>query len=145
MRFIATFFTVISLVISVNCFSQNWQTSFEESKQLADRENKSIILVFSGSDWCGPCIKLDKNIWKSEEFIAYARDNYVMLRADFPRRKQNQLSAAQQAHNNKLAELYNTNGFFPLVVIFDSKGVYLGETGFKKVTPKKYIEILNAL
>ena len=62
MRFITTFFTVISLVISVNCFSQNWQTSFEESKQLADRENKSIILVFSGSDWCGPCIKLDKNI-----------------------------------------------------------------------------------
>ena len=55
MRFITTFFTVISLVISVNCFSQNWQTSFEESKQLADRENKSIILVFSGSDWCGPC------------------------------------------------------------------------------------------
>ena len=145
MRFITTFFTVISLVISVNCFSQNWQTSFEESKQLADRENKSIILVFSGSDWCIPCIKLEKEIWESPSFTQYAEQYYVLFRADFPKRKKNKLSETIQKLNDRLASEYNSKGYFPLVVVLDAKGKVKGQLGYEKLTPEAYIALIEQL
>jgi thiol-disulfide isomerase/thioredoxin len=54
--------------ISNLVFSQNWQTNFDEAKKIAIDQDKNIIIVFSGSDWCAPCIKLDKNIWQSDAF-----------------------------------------------------------------------------
>lgn len=140
-----TLLAILLFVFSLNCFSQNWLTSFEEAKSIASIENRKIVLVFSGSDWCGPCIKLDNEIWKTDEFQSYAKKNFVMIRADFPRRKKNALSIDQQNHNNKLAEAYNKNGYFPLVVVFDSAGKRIGETGYKKKTPKEYIEIMESL
>jgi len=138
-------FAILLFVFSFNCFSQNWLTSFEEAKSIASKENRKIVLVFSGSDWCGPCIKLDNEIWKTDEFQSYAKNNFVMIRADFPRRKKNALNSEQQEHNNKLAEAYNKNGFFPLVVVFDSTGKHIGETGYKKKSPKEYIKIIESL
>ena len=67
-----------------------------------------------------------------------------MLRADFPRRKKNALSEIQTKANAKLAETYNKNGVFPFVVVLDQKGNVLGETGYKKTTPKAYIDRLNS-
>lgn len=124
-------------------YSQNWQKTFAEAEVAAQKNKKPIILVFSGSDWCAPCIKLDKDIWQSAEFINYADKNYVLYRADFPRRKNNKLSGDLEKENKVLAEKYNTKGYFPLVVVLDSKGNVLGETGYKKVSPKKYVSILN--
>ena len=141
--------TLITFIIfSLGIFSiqaQDWQTDLQTAKNLAQKENKPIILVFSGSDWCAPCIKLDKKIWQSEDFKAYAKDHYVMLRADFPRRKKNRLPEAQQAKNEKLAETYNPNGNFPLVVVLNAKGEVLGTTGYKRrLTPNAYIKLLNS-
>lgn len=124
--------------------AQEWKTDFEEAKAIAAKEDRNIILVFQGSDWCAPCIKLDKEVWSSEEFQAYAKDHYVMLQADFPRKKQNALPQEQQEHNRKLAEKYNRNGYFPFVVVLDESGAVLGETGYKKMTPKAYIDLLNS-
>lgn len=135
---------VFMFFIGLNCFSQNWLTDFDEAKQIAQHNNQKIVLVFSGSDWCGPCIKLEKQIWTSDEFIAYSKTNFVMLRADFPRRKKNALTTKQQEHNNSLAERYNKNGYFPLVVVLDEKGNVLGEIGYKKSTPKEFIKLLTA-
>lgn len=101
-------------------------------------------MVFSGSDWCAPCIKLEKEIWESAEFQAYAKENYVMLRADFPRKKANQLPEAQARKNGELAEKYNSKGFFPLVVVLDDHGQVMGETGYKKMSPQEYIGHLNS-
>ena len=135
---------VLIFFIGLNSFSQNWLTNFEEAKQVAHSSNQKIILVFSGSDWCAPCIKLEKEIWKTEEFKAYSKSNFVMLRADFPRRKKNALSKELQEHNNNLAEKYNKNGFFPLVVVLDENGKVLGETGYKKTIPNAYIKLLSS-
>jgi thioredoxin-related protein len=73
-------------VISLG-YSQDWKTNFElvKKKLLA----KQIVLVFSGSDWCAPCIKLDKSIWQSTEFKEYAASNLILERADFPKKKTN--------------------------------------------------------
>jgi len=138
-------FISLLLFSSVNLIAQNWLTDFSEAKQLATSENKTIILVFQGSDWCAPCIKLDREIWSSEEFKAYAKDHYVMLQADFPRKKKNSLSEIQQEKNNKLAEKYNKNGYFPFVVVLDKNGKVLKESGYLKTTPSKYIEQLNTI
>lgn len=75
------------LVTTAFGYSQNWNTNFDEVKLKAVKENKNILLVFSGSDWCGPCIKLEKVVWKSPEFQAEADKNWVIYRADFPNKK----------------------------------------------------------
>lgn len=125
-------------------YSQNWNTDFTHATTAAIEQNKPIILVFSGSDWCAPCIKLDKSIWQSEAFKSYAATNYILERADFPKKKQNQLAEEIKKQNESLAEKYNKEGIFPLVVVIDGKGKVLGKTSYKNVTPNEYIETLNS-
>lgn len=136
--------TLIICLISSIGFSQQWVTDIEEAKSIAKESSKKIVLVFQGSDWCAPCIKLDREIWHTNEFKEYAKNHFVMLKADFPRRKKNALSEEQQEHNNKLAETYNQNGYFPYVVVLDEDGVVLGSTGYEKTTPKDYIDKLES-
>lgn len=137
--------TTLSLLFSIAIVNaQEWHTDFSEAQEIATSSNKPIILVFQGSDWCAPCIKLDKEIWSTDEFKSYAKEHYVMLKADFPRKKSNKLPEEQTEANKKLAEKYNKQGYFPFVVVLNSKGEVLGETSYKKATPKKYIEEINA-
>ncbi len=140
-----TFFIFSVLLFSVSFLSaQEWQTDFETAKKLASKENHPIILVFQGSDWCAPCIKLDREIWSSDEFKDYAKDHFVMLQADFPRKKMNALPDVQQQKNNQLAEKYNKQGYFPFVVVLDKEGNVLGEAGYEKTTPTAYIDKLES-
>jgi thioredoxin-related protein len=125
-------------------FSQEWQSDIETSKAIAAKQNRPIILVFQGSDWCAPCIKLDREVFSSETFKLYAKDHFVMLKADFPKKKKNVLSEEQQLKNNALAEKYNKRGIFPFVVILDANGKVLGETGYMKSSPSAYISHLES-
>jgi thioredoxin-related protein len=134
----------ILFFISFSSFAQNWSTNFEEAKQQASKNNENIILVFQGSDWCAPCMKLDKEIWSTAEFQNLAKNHFVMLKADFPRKKANKLSESSTQQNAKLAETYNNQGFFPLVVVLDSKGAVLGKTGYEKMSPTAYFNKLKA-
>jgi thioredoxin-related protein len=137
-------FILLVLLLTISgATAQEWYTDFAKAKKTATAENKPIILVFQGSDWCAPCIKLDREIWSREAFKTYATKNYVMLQADFPRKKKNALNEAQTAANAILAETYNKNGIFPFVVILDANGKVLGETSYKKTTPEGYIKELN--
>lgn len=136
---------IISFLVPITMFSQNWKSNFEEAKAEAIKQEKNILLVFSGSDWCAPCIKLDKNIWQSEEFKKYSDQNYILYKADFPKKKANQLSDTLKNQNNELAEKYNQNGNYPLVVLLDKNGKVLGMTGYKNVSPNDYLEILKSL
>jgi thioredoxin-related protein len=135
----------ITLFISSLGFSQNWQTDFEQAKKIAADQDKNIIIVFSGSDWCAPCIKLDKNVWQSEVFKTEAAKDWVLVKADFPRKKANELSKEQTEHNRELAEKYNIEGSFPLVVLLEKNGKILGKMGFKNVSPEDYIKMIHAL
>ena len=124
--------------------AQSWHNDLSSAQEQALKESKKVLLIFQGSDWCAPCIKLDREIWSSSEFKDYAKDHYVLVKADFPRKEKNQLEPSQQEKNNKLAERYNPQGYFPLVVIMDQNGKVLGKTGYKKLFPKEYIELLNS-
>ena len=135
----------IILFVSTIGFAQDWQTDLEAAKKLATDQDKNIIIVFSGSDWCAPCIKLDKNIWQSDAFKNQSANDWILLKADFPRKKANELSKDQTAHNRKLAEKYNIEGSFHLVVLVDKNGKVLGKMGFKNVSPEEYIKMIHAL
>jgi thioredoxin-related protein len=133
------------LFVSASAIAQNWLTDFNQARTKAVAEDKNILLVFSGSDWCAPCMKLDRFIWQSEEFKAFSNDHFILLRADFPKQKKNKLSDEQQAHNDRLAAKYNRNGYFPLVVILNKNGEIIGTTGYKNLSPAEYIKQLIAL
>ncbi|MCL9770249.1 thioredoxin family protein [Flavobacterium sp. HXWNR69] len=134
---------IFALMLSSLSFSQDWKYNFDDAKKLAAAQDKNIIVVFSGSDWCAPCIKLDKNIWQSEAFKEEAKKSWIVVRADFPRKKANTLSKEQTEHNRKLAEKYNVEGSFPLVVILDKDGKVKGKMGFKNVSPEEYIQMIH--
>jgi thiamine biosynthesis lipoprotein len=124
--------------------AQEWQTDLNKSKEIAKENNQNILLLFSGSDWCVPCIKLEKIIWNSDEFKKYAQENLVLLKADFPKKSKNKLPKEQQEKNDKLFEKYNTLGAVPFVVILDKTGKILGTNGYKDVSPAEYIDEINS-
>ena len=139
-------FTLLCCILICATFptqAQDWITDLDEAKKIANEKNRKIIVVFQGSDWNGICIRLNKEMWTNPEFQKYAKEHFVMLKADFPRRKENLLSKEQQEKNSKLADLYNLDRTLPLVAILNKNGDLLGTTGYKKVEPYKYIELLN--
>jgi thioredoxin-related protein len=87
----------------------SWIGDFTQAQSQAKQEQKLILLNFSGSDWCGPCIKLKHDVFESAEFDQFAQGKLVLVRADFPRLKKNQLPKEQQDRNDQMAERYNPN------------------------------------
>lgn len=116
--FIATvFFTSFTIIPGAT-----WLTNFEQAKSEASDTKKYILLNFSGSDWCAPCIRLKTEIFASEAFQEYAEENLVLANADFPRLRKNQLDKNQMQHNEALAETYNPDGKFPLTILLNASG-----------------------
>jgi thioredoxin-related protein len=117
----------------------SWMGDLSQAQKEASVQKKLILLNFSGSDWCGPCIKLKHDVFESEAFGQYAQDKLVLVRADFPRLKKNQLPADQQARNDQMAERYNPNGKFPLTVLINSQGKVLKEWDGYQPSVQKFI------
>lgn len=117
----------------------SWMGDFSQAQKDAKDQQKLILLNFSGSDWCGPCIKLKHDVFESEAFGQYAQNKLVLVRADFPRLKKNQLPADQQARNDQMAERYNPNGKFPLTVLINSQGKVLKEWEGYQPSVQKFI------
>lgn len=108
------------------CVVFHAQNRWETAKKMAAENNELILLNFSGSDWCVPCIKLHKNIIETEDFKKLQNDNVIVyLNADFPRNKKNQLSADLKKENAALADLYNKKGIFPYTILLNSEGKIL--------------------
>ena len=138
-----TIASIVFFLCSIFVFSQNWQPKYAEALMLAKEQGKPMIVVFSGSDWCAPCIKLERNIWQSPEFKTYSQNHYILYKADFPRKKSNQLSQEIAKQNAELAQWLNASGHFPLIVVLSADEKVLGKTGYKKLNPDAYISLLN--
>jgi thioredoxin-related protein len=130
-----------TFLFCASIWTPGWQLNFDQAKVEARQSHKLILLNFSGSDWCGPCIKLKKDVFESSEFQAFAADHIILVRADFPRLTKNQLDAHQTAHNEALAETYNKQGKFPFTVLLDANGRVLQTwEGYPKgITPTSFI------
>jgi thioredoxin-related protein len=120
--------------------SVTWLGDFNAAKIEATKTHKLILINFSGSDWCGPCIRLRKEILESSNFEAYATDHLLLVRADFPRQKKNQPSKEQVKLNEALAEKYNTEGKFPYTLLVDENGKVLKAwDGYPDDTPEQFV------
>ena len=125
--------------------STAWLTDFDQAKREAKESNKLIMLNFSGSDWCAPCIQMKRDVFEKPAFQEYASANLVLVRADFPRLKKNQLEPEQRAHNEKLADQYNPNGKFPLVILLDADGKLIYEwDGFTGGSAEEFVKQVEA-
>ena len=134
---------LLSLLVSNITYSQ-WSNNLDTAKQRAVIEHKNILLNFSGSDWCGPCIRMHKELFGDSAFKRFADTALVLLNADFPRLKKNQLDKAKQTANNKLADLYNSKGIFPYTVLFSAEGKVLKAwEGLPKETPQEFAGEIN--
>ena len=135
---------LVTLLVSIIGFSQENVISIEKAKEIASNESKNIVLIFSGSDWCAPCIKLDRSIIQTDEFKKATNENWILVKADFPKKKANALSEEQTKANQELAEKYNPEGNFPKVLLLNPKGEVLGILGYEKISPEAYIEKLKS-
>lgn len=119
----------------------HWLTDFEAAKAQARSENKVLMMNFTGSDWCPPCMMLEKQVFSKPEFADYAAKHLVLLEVDFPRRKE--LPPEQQEANTKLAQEYGIEGF-PTVIVFDANAKPLGQFGYVQgISVDKVIEVLE--
>ncbi len=116
---------IIVLSLAALSFTKEWQPNFETARQIARDKHELILLNFSGSDWCGPCMRLRKEILDNGVFTKMADSSIVMVNADFPRNKKNQLSSQATKQNEKLADKYNPEGKFPFTLLLDANGKVL--------------------
>ncbi len=131
---------VVAIAFIVMSFNI-WQPDFETAKQIAKEKHELILLNFSGSDWCGPCMRLKKEIFESDEFIKIADNSLVLVNADFPRNKKNQLDKNIQKQNDALADKYDTEGKFPFTLLLDEDGkVIKSWEGLPDQTAAKFAE-----
>ena len=142
MRFISRLFAVFAATATLALASGGWSDNFEAAKALAKKENKPILLDFTGSDWCGWCIKLDQEVFSKREFKTYAKDNLVLVTVDFPHEARQSKKLKEQ--NEALAKQYGINGY-PTIVLIDAEGKKLAITGYKEGGAPAYVEHLKSL
>jgi thioredoxin-related protein len=124
-----------------------WHYNLDEAKAIAKKEHLHILLNFSGSDWCGPCIRMRNEIFENDAFKKMADTSLVLVNADFPRKKKDQLSSPQQAINNVMADRYNSQGKFPYTLLMDASGKVLKDwDGYPNENPEAFsAEIRNSI
>ena len=119
-----------------------WLTDFKQAQDLAKSANKLLLVDFTGSDWCGWCIKLNREVFSRPEFRDYADKNLVLLKVDFPRGKE--IPAAERAQNNQLAELFNVDGF-PTIIVIDVARKKTERLGYMPGGPAAFIAELDKI
>lgn len=125
------FILITLLFISGMLYSQeldtslNWLTNIEKAKKISKELNKPILVYFTGSDWCTPCIKLKEDFFNSKEFLE-KQDKMVLVMIDMPRRI-DIISEKQKEYNKKVLSKYNSKKIFPKMIFLNSKGKVLDE------------------
>lgn len=133
------FFSLLLISGSLATAQELWMTDAEEAFTLASEKELPVMMVFSGSDWCKPCIQLTREVFDTGMFKGYAEGRMILLKIDFPKARKNRLSPDLQLQNNELAERWNTTGEFPLVLLFSSDQSLLFATGYRSGGPEAYI------
>ncbi len=132
--------TVLGMTVKAD--ESYWETDFMKARESAGKKNKPILAVFSGSDWCGWCIKLDNEVLGRKEFLDYVNEHFVLLMVDFPAHKSQ--SEPTKIQNQLLMKRYNIQGL-PMVLILDAEGRIEAATGYRHGGAEKYIEYLKSL
>lgn len=140
MKKLAIFLTLVGAFLSCGLQAQHWETDFEAALKKAKAENKVVLVNFTGSDWCGWCKRLQREVFMEDTFKTYAAQNLVLLELDFPKYKQ--LPESQQRKNRELANKYGIRGFPTVLLMDEDEGVLL-QTGYKAGGAEAYVKHLE--
>jgi len=122
-------------------YSQQWKSNLNDAFKEASASGKNVLLFFSTTEDCDRCVRLEKNVLRSREFIEYAKDNYVLVKEDFSLENGDKLE-----ENLLIVEKYNKDGFFPLVVIINKNAKVLGQLGaYNDETPMQFLAKLQSI
>ena len=124
-----TLCTALMLAALVPAWAAEWMTDLEAAKAKAAAENKAVLIDFTGSDWCGWCVRLRKQVLDTPAFETYAKDKFVLMEVDVPHNPK--FDKELRARNEKLCEQYNVRGFPTLIVVTPDGEVVGGFSGFK--------------
>lgn len=120
----------------------DWLENYEEALALAQKENKPILVNFTGSDWCGWCMRLDKEVFATVEFSSWASARVVLLKLDFPRTKPQSQKLWEQ--NKQLAGDFGVRGF-PTILLLNPDGTPKAQTGYRQGGVAAYLQYLDGL
>ncbi len=143
-------FLLLGLLLGAGARAQTppataWNTDLTAALAQAKASQRPVLAVFSGSDWCKPCIMLKQEVFDQPEFAQYAQDKFVLARFDFPRNRKNQLPPAQTKLSEQAAAQLNKEGTFPLVVLLSPEGKVLAKSGYRPGGPAAYDAYLSQL
>ncbi len=119
-----------------------WLDDFEQARETATETERPILVNFTGSDWCGWCIRLESEVFGTEEFQAFAAEHLVLAVVDFPRRTTQSEELQQQ--NQQLAQEYGIQGF-PTILLLNAEGEEIARTGYRPGGPEAYIAHIEDL
>ena len=147
------FVTILLLVFSVSVFAQQkepkWYTDVETAINISVKFEKPLFFFFTGSDWCGWCIRLQREVFFTPEFKTWANANVILVELDFPRKKQ--LDPKTQQQNRKLGQIFGVRGYptiwFVTPEIKDEKVNFnrLGSQGYVAGGPKAWLAGANRI
>ncbi len=133
---------VVALCLGMSVFaSEGWMTDMDKAMKLSAKTGKPILADFSGSDWCGWCVKLDKEVFSQKIFKDFAKENLILVLIDFPRAKP--MSKELKKQNSALAKKYEIRGY-PTVLLLDSKGKIIVRTGYRRGGAQGYVNFLKS-
>ncbi len=138
-------FSFISLVSIDTIAKENkpvWNNNLEKAVEIAKKQNKAVLINFSGSDWCKWCKKLDAEVFSQNEFIKYAKKNLVLVKIDFP--QYTQQDPKVQSYNREVAQMFKVQGF-PTVVVIDKNQKLAAYTGYQEGGAGNYVKYLKSV
>ena len=140
--FITSILIVIAMLYCSKTEATNWETDFKKASSAAKASGKYILLDFSGSDWCGWCIRLEKEVFSQDAFKDFAEKNLVCVLVDFPRAKE---QTEELKHQNLDLELkYDIKGY-PTIIILSPDGKPVAKTGYLQGGPWEYARHLKKI
>lgn len=147
------YISILLLFLSINVFSQEgdleWHTDLNKAIEISIESEKPLFMFFTGSDWCGWCIRLQKEVFFKPDFVKWAKENLVLVELDFPRRKKLEESLKQQ--NENLRQMFAVRGYptgwFVVPEIEENKVNFkrLGSQGYVAGGPKNWIDGANKI
>lgn len=121
-----------------------WVADFDEAVAIANDTGKDLFVDFTGSDWCGWCIKLHEEVFDHDEFLNAVSEDYVLVALDYPNGEEAKAKVPNPERNTELAAQYSIRGY-PTCLLMTADGVVFGRTGYQAGGPVKYVESLVAL
>jgi thioredoxin-related protein len=149
MKKIVVLFVLFFAMQAVQSQELKWHTNVKEAIAIGNKEHKPLMMFFTGSDWCGWCIRLQKEVLLTPEFAKWAAGNVILVELDYPRRTPQALEVKKQ--NNELQQAFGIQGF-PTIYFangVDTEGKVnfegLGSTGYVAGGPEAWLAIANGI